>query len=293
LFLVIHHDNDTLHVSFGTDADPNRYPWTVALRGNDRDRCGGTLIDDQHVLTAAHCIGTRTTTVSLGSHLYDGGEEIKTSFYCVHNAYSSSNYYRNDIAIIRLVTPVTVRLPKRVATINLCNRSNIIDTTKSANTVHLWMVGWGLKNTSIEPNELQEAQVILADRSMCKGSSRYTDMCVQSRPNTNRMGLINLKKSFFNHFPSFSRACTGDSGSGLFQQTILTDQWCVLGVASSSDAHICEQTQFTTYVQASSQDYVEWFKDILDRKKTFDDLQKLERCKTRTWGQEFCRWYAC
>jgi hypothetical protein len=91
----------------------------------------------------------------------------------------------------------------------------------------------------------------------------------------------------------FSRACTGDSGSGLFQQTILSDQWCVVGIASSSNTDICAETQFSTYVQANSQEYVDWFKDVLDRKKTFDDLQKLARCKTRTWGQEFCRWYAC
>ncbi len=192
LFLVIHPDNDTLHVSFGVDADPDRYPWAVALRGNDRDRCGGTLIDDQHVLTAAHCIGTSITTVSLGSHLYNGGEEVKTSFYCVHNAYSSSNYYRNDIAIIRLTKPVSVQLPKRVSTIKLCNRSNTVNVNTPLNTVNLWMVGWGLKNNDIEPDELQEAQVTLADRSMCKGSNRYTDMCVQSRSNTSPMGLIYL-----------------------------------------------------------------------------------------------------
>jgi len=99
--------------------------------------------------------------------------------------------------------------------------------------------------------------------------------------------------SFKQEFIFFSRACTGDSGSGLFQQTILTDKWCILGVASSSNSHYCEQTQFTTYAQAASPDYVAWFKDVLDRKKSFDDLKKLERCKPKTWGQEWCEWYGC
>lgn len=185
-----------MHVSFGTDADPSRYPWTVALRGNDRDRCGGTLIDDLHVLTAAHCIGTRTTTVSLGSHLYNDGEEVRTSFYCVHNAYSSSNYYRHDIAIIRLAKPAIVRPPKRVSTINLCNRNDTSNVTMSSNAVNLWMVGWGLKNNEIEPDALQEAQVTFANRSMCKGSSRYTDMCVQSRSNKSPMGCVDFESKF-------------------------------------------------------------------------------------------------
>ena len=64
-------------------------------------------------------------------------------------------------------------------------------------------------------------------------------------------------------------------------------------MTSSANTHFCEQTQYTTYVHAASQDYDMWFRDVLDRKYTFDDLQRLERCKPRTWGQEFCRWYAC
>jgi secreted trypsin-like serine protease len=190
--LGIHPENDTLHVSFGMAADPNRYPWVVAIRGNDRDRCGGTLIDDQHVLTAAHCIGKRTTTVLLGSHLYNGGEEVKTSFECVHSAYSSSGSLRNDLAIIRLAKPATVRLPKRISTINLCNPNHNLNTTISSNTINLWMVGWGFKNNNTIPDELQEAQVTLADRTMCKESNRYTDICVQSRSNTSLMGFIYL-----------------------------------------------------------------------------------------------------
>ena len=94
-------------------------------------------------------------------------------------------------------------------------------------------------------------------------------------------------------FILLSRACTGDSGSGLFQQTILTDQWCVLAVASSSNSKTCEESQYTTYVQTASHDFVEWFKDVLDQRNSFDDLQRLGRCKPKTWGQEFCRWYAC
>ena len=185
-------DNETLHVSFGTDADPDRYPWAVAIEANDRDRCGGTLIDDQHVLTAAHCIGLRSTAVRLGSHLYNDGEEVQTSFECVHNAYSSSNYYRNDIAIIRLAKPAVVRLPKRISTINICNRSHMINTTISSNITNFWMIGWGLKKGDIKPDKLQEAQVTVADRSRCAGSSRYTDMCVQSRSNKSPMGFVHL-----------------------------------------------------------------------------------------------------
>ncbi|CAF0880574.1 unnamed protein product [Adineta steineri] len=269
-------DEHTLHVSFGVDADPGQYPWAVALQGNDRDRCGGTLIDNQHVLTAAHCIGIRNTVIRLGSHKYDEGELVKPSFYCVHHGYSSSNYYRNDLAIIRLAKPVSVLSPKRVSTIDICNSTNIINTAASSNTVDLWMVGWGLKNKNIIPEALQHAQVALTDKSKCLGSNRHTDVCVQSRPNTSPMG-----------------ACSGDSGSGLFQHTKSTDHWCVLAVASSSNSDICEETQFSNYVQATSPDYTEWFKNVLNKKKSFDDLQKAQKCKTHTLAQQICLLASC
>jgi len=66
------------------------------------------------------------------------------------------------------------------------------------------MVGWGLKNNDIAPDELQEARVTLADRSMCQGSNRYTDMCVRSRSNTSPMGLINFKTILLNKNSFFS-----------------------------------------------------------------------------------------
>ena len=41
----------------GFETKPNEYPWQVALVKNGRHTpfCGGSIISDKHVLTAAHC----------------------------------------------------------------------------------------------------------------------------------------------------------------------------------------------------------------------------------------------
>lgn len=47
---------DAERIVGGGNAAPNAWPWIVVLFNGGRQFCGGSLIDNVHVLTAAHCV---------------------------------------------------------------------------------------------------------------------------------------------------------------------------------------------------------------------------------------------
>jgi len=49
-------NQDQERIVGGKNADLGEWPWIIALFNAGRQFCGGSLIDREHVLTAAHCV---------------------------------------------------------------------------------------------------------------------------------------------------------------------------------------------------------------------------------------------
>ena len=55
------HDKIMNRIIGGRPTAPGEWPWVVAIMEDNFQFCGGSLITDQHVLTAAHCLKNKTT----------------------------------------------------------------------------------------------------------------------------------------------------------------------------------------------------------------------------------------
>lgn len=102
--------------SGGYFASPKQFPHIAALgytteEGKDIWNCGGSLISDRYILTAAHCVNTAhfgsvekvlLGTITLNSpENYSCPEEFNVIERNVHPKYNASERY-NDIALLKL-----------------------------------------------------------------------------------------------------------------------------------------------------------------------------------------------
>ncbi|RWS24143.1 Clotting factor B-like protein [Leptotrombidium deliense] len=103
--------NDKLpfYVVGGSEATQEQWPWIVSimLKRNSKliHLCGGNIISDQFILTAAHCFPKHTETsdyfVAYGSSELDNATVVEIEYFKQHANYSTRFHY-NDIALIKL-----------------------------------------------------------------------------------------------------------------------------------------------------------------------------------------------
>merc|ERR1711902_21097 len=96
----------------GHEAAHHEWPWQVALFIDDAWFCGGSLISDEWVMTAAHCAdGASYFDIMAGAHNVRASSEPHRVEITSYNGWThpgwDSNTLSNDIALIELPSPMS------------------------------------------------------------------------------------------------------------------------------------------------------------------------------------------
>lgn len=239
----------------GTTAVQGDWPWMVALSWSTFSAselfCGGSLINERWVLTAAHCLqqeGVVTSADSFavfigGSHLYnDPGQLRLVDRVIVHPGYDEVSS-DNDLALLKLKTPVT-----NVETIALLPLATMDSLSVGTNTT---VIGWGSTvgysgydanpPAPIYPDDLQQVTMPLVDNSVC---------------NTNLGGSVNSNMICAGLDGGGVDSCQGDSGGPLMTQQ--SGQWYQVGVVSWGIG-CASAGYYGVYTRISN--YISWIED--------------------------------
>ncbi|CAO2589848.1 Chymotrypsin-like elastase family member 2A [Lemmus lemmus] len=220
--------NLSTRVVGGEDAVPNSWPWQVSLQYQSLGRwshtCGGTLVANNWVLTAAHCISTsKTYRVVLGRHSLSTSESgsvtVLVSKLVVHEKWNANNVANgNDIALIKLASPVT--LTSKIQTACLPAAGTIL-----ANNYPCYVTGWGrLQTNGATPDVLQQGRLLVVDYATCSKTTWWGSTVKQSMVCAGGDGVIS--------------SCNGDSGGPLNCQAS-NGKWQVHGIVSFGSSLGC------------------------------------------------------
>src|SRR5215212_1055167 len=141
----------------GTAVPNDKYPFvafvTLYRNGKPYASCGGSLIDQDSVLTAAHCLLNTTGAVVVVGRTdlrnKNRGQEIEASRPFIHPRYNGSGY---DAGVLKLRRAVKGIKPIKLATA----KQNKLEKPGRKLTV----AGWGVTGfKSTQPNRLRQARV--------------------------------------------------------------------------------------------------------------------------------------
>lgn len=200
----------------GHEAKPGSWPWMVSLQAGDKHQCGGSIINRQWVLTAAHCFkfyhSAAEWTVVAGEHdaTQNEGHEVSVGVQRIFLHDYDSLKKTNDVALLLLDEP----LPEFESN-NWVNKLCLPEETdKLQDGENCHLTGWGyLANSGPASDTLQEIKVPLLDLDVCM--KKYNITYNNKRNPEYNPYIIDQSQICAGHLEGLIDSCQGDSGGPL------------------------------------------------------------------------------
>ena len=215
----------------GVDVDIKDYPWQIALTSsaNGGGFCGGSIIGDSWVLTAAHCVnGTSASGLFIrggsSSSFASGGDSYSVSQIIVHPNYSGNSY---DFALVEINGEFAYN--SNVQKIELINEIEIAAGVQDGGVMST-ITGWGTTSSGGSlASVLQMVEAPIVENNVACGSA--TD----SNGNSGEYPCYSLDESMIcagDLINGGEDACQGDSGGPLVVRNAADTKWLLIGATS-------------------------------------------------------------
>ncbi|XP_011494687.1 PREDICTED: serine proteinase stubble isoform X2 [Ceratosolen solmsi marchali] len=208
----------------GDEAGFGSFPWQAYIRIGS-SRCGGTLVNRYHVVTAGHCVAkasARQVQVTLGDYVVNSATESLPAYTFGVREIRVHPYFkftpqadRFDVAVLRLDRPV--HYMPHIAPICLPSKN------EDFLGQYGWAAGWGAlqAGSRLRPKTLQAVDVPVIDNRVCERWHRSNGINVVIYDEMMCAGYRGGGKD----------SCQGDSGGPLMLER--TGKWYLIGIVSA------------------------------------------------------------
>ncbi len=250
----------------GKESREDSWPWVVKIVVRSttyrvNDLCGGSLVSENWVLTAAHCVTSRepdlealygqkvpleSITIALGIHAFDGSNVDRGVSEIVRAPSYDVDIFDGDVALLRLDSPVVLNRkirPLCVPDEDTFSSEDYSEFVELEDTEAI-AVGWGSTSRDKIADALQEVYLPLVN----------FETCVDAMDDQVTENMVCAGAS-----AGGRDACYGDSGGPLMLKAA-DERYYAYGITSWGEGVCAQQGKYGVYSKVGN--FASWIREV-------------------------------